>query len=335
MNTMRNLITDVPGLRIGNAQDEALGSGVTVAVFDKAAVASCAVMGGAPGTRETDLLEPDKVAPGIHAIVLSGGSAYGLDAAGGVQAYLREKGVGFPVGPALVPLVPQAVVFDLLNGGDKDWGRYSPYRELGYAAAADAGETFALGTAGGGFGATTVNLKGGLGSASVRTSAGHTVGAVAVVNSISSAVIGDGPHFWAADFEESAEFGGLGHPANLTPEMRELFWKGGRQPSTTIALVATDAILTKAQAKRLAIASHAGFSHALRFAHALYDGDTIFAASTGRRPFGDEAMEFTELTALAADCVARAIARGVYEATALPYAGAQAAWRDRFGPSAR
>src|SRR5919112_2341041 len=192
MTQRRNLITDVAGLRIGNAQDAALGSGVTVALFDEPAVASCFVMGGAPGTRETDLLDPDKVAPGVHGIVLSGGSAFGLDAASGVQAYLREQGVGFPVRDARVPLVSQAVIFDLANGGDKDWGRYPPYRELGYEAARQVGSTFQLGTAGGGYGATTVDLKGGLGSASAITSAGHTVGALVVVNSISSAIIGVG-----------------------------------------------------------------------------------------------------------------------------------------------
>jgi L-aminopeptidase/D-esterase-like protein len=331
MSTIRNLITDVPGLRVGNAQDVKLGSGVTVALFDEAAATSCAVMGGAPATRETDLLEPDKVVPGIHAVVLSGGSAFGLDAASGVQANLRQHGIGFPIGSAIVPLVSQAAVFDLINGGDKDWGLYPPYRELGFEAASNAAFEFELGTVGGGFGATTVNLKGGLGSASVKTSTGHTIGALVVVNSISTAVIGEGPHFWAAAFEEGDEFGGLGQPARTTPAQRELSWKGGRQPSTTIALIATDATLTKPQAKRLAVSSHGGFARALRFAHALYDGDTIFAASTGRRTLQDEAADFTEITALAADCVARAIARGVYEATALPYPGALPAWRDRFG----
>ena len=325
----RNLITDVPGLRVGNAHDERLGSGVTVALFDEAAVASGAVLGGAPGTRETDLLDPDKVAPGIQAIVLSGGSAFGLDAAGGVHAYLRERGLGFEVGSARVPLVPQAIVFDLLNGGDKDWGRYPPYRELGYEAATRAGHDFVLGTAGGGYGATTVNLKGGLGSASAVTPSGYTVGALVIVNAIASAIIGEGPHFWAGALEEGEEFGGLGLPARVTPAMRKLAWKGA--PSTTIALVATDAVLTKPQAKRLALASHGGLARALRFAHALTDGDVVFAAATGRNPLLDEVHDFIELTALATDCLARAIARGVYEATALPYAPAWPAWRDRFG----
>jgi L-aminopeptidase/D-esterase-like protein len=326
----RNLITDVEGLRIGNAHDPKLASGVTVAVFDQPAVASCAVLGGAPGTRETDLLEPDKLVPGVDAIVLSGGSAFGLDAASGVQAFLRERGRGFAVGSVRVPLVSQAVVFDLLNGGDKAWGLYPPYRDLGYEAAAQATLDFALGTAGGGYGATTVNLKGGLGSASATTASGHAIGAVVIVNAIASATIGDGPHFWAGAYEESEEFGGLGLPSRVTPDMRRLAWKGGPPPSTTIALVATDATLTKAQAKRLAVATHDGFAKALRFAHGLYDGDTVFAASTGLRPLGDPAAEFTEIAAVAADCMARAIARGVYEATALPFAGALPAWRDRF-----
>ena len=326
----RNLITDVAGLSVGNADDPALKSGVTAVICARPAVAGVAILGGAPGTRETDLLEPHNTVGHIDGLVLSGGSAFGLDAASGVQAFLRERGIGFAVRDALVPLVSQASSFDLVNGGDKNWGRYPPYRELGYEAARNAGQDFALGTAGGGYGATTANLKGGLGSTSAVTSAGHMVGALVVVNSVSSAVIGNGPHFWAGALEEGGEFGGHGHPDRVGPETRKLIWKGGPQPATTIALVATDAVLTKGQAKRLAIASHAGLARALRFSHALFDGDAIFAAATGRRPLRDEASEFTELTALAADCLTRAIARGVYEATALPYPGAQPAWRDLF-----
>mgnify|MGYP001331213219 CR=1 FL=1 len=330
MMTLRNLITDVPGLRVGNAQDETVASGVTVALFDAPTIASCAVLGGAPGTRETDLLEPDKMVPGIHGIVLSGGSALGLDAAGGVQAFLREREIGFQIGNTRVPLVSQAAVFDLLNGGNKDWGRYSPYRELAYEAAGNAGADFALGTAGGGYGATTVNLKGGLGSASTVTASGHTVGALVVVNSIASAVIGDGPHFWAGALEEGEEFGGHGLPGKVEPEHRRPFWKGGPQPATTIALVATDAVLTKAQAKRLALSTHAGLARALRFSNGLFDGDTIFTAATGVKPLADEATDFTYITVAAADCLARAIARGVYEATALPFEDALPAWKDLF-----
>jgi L-aminopeptidase/D-esterase-like protein len=330
MNQLRNLITDVRGLRVGNAEDRSLASGVTVALFDDVAVASSAVLGGAPGTRETDAIEPDTLVPGAHAIVLSGGSAFGLDAASGVQAYLREKGVGFPVGPVRVPIVPQAIVFDLLNGGDKNWGRYPPYRELGYEAAAGAALDFELGSVGGGAGATTANLKGGLGSASAVTTSGYTVGALVVVNSIASAVIGQGPHFWAGAFEEGSEFGGLGHPTRVTPETRTLTWKTGPQPATTIGLVATDAALGKGQTKRLAVAAHGGLAKGLRFAHALQDGDTVFAAATGFRPLQTEA-DLVEIAALAGDCLARAIARGVYEATRLPFAGAKPAWRDLYG----
>lgn len=206
-----------------------------------------------------------------------------------------------------------------------------PYREFGYEAARRASADFELGTAGAGYGATTANLKGGLGSASAMTSSGHMIGALAVVNSIASAVIGDGPHFWAGALEEGHEFGGLGLPTRVNLEQRKLAWKGGRQPATTVALVATDAILTKGQAKRLAVASHAGLARGLRASHALLDGDTVFAAATGLRSLGDEVAELMELTALGADCLTRAIARGVYEATALPYPGAQPAWRDRWG----
>lgn len=327
----RNRITDVPGVLIGNAHDERLASGVTVAVFEEPAVASCAVLGGAPGTRETRLLEPDTVTSGVDAVVLSGGSAFGLDAASGVQAWLRERGRGFLVGPIRVPLVPQAICFDLLNGGDKDWGRYPPYRELGYQATEAAGPDFALGTTGGGYGATTFDLKGGLGSASAVTPSGFTIGALVVVNAVASAIVGSGPHFWAAPFEIEAEFGGLGAPAFVTPAMRSLAWKGRREPATTIALVATDADLMKAMAQRVAIAAHGGLHKALRFAHALPDGDTVFAAATGRstRPVTIEAM--IEIGAIAGDCLARAIARGVHAAAALPFEDSLPAWRDRFG----
>ena len=227
MRTNRNLITDVPGLRIGNAQDQKLGSGVTVALFDEPAIASCAVIGGAPGTRETDLLEPDKMAPGVHAIVLSGGSALGLDAACGVQAFLRQKGIGFAVGPRSSRSYLRRSYSTCSTGATRIGVYRRPIGKWAFRRRSTAGLEFELGTAGGGYGATTVNLKGGLGSASVITSAGHAVGAIAVVNSISSAVIGDGPHFWAAALEEGAEFGGLGHPRTVTPAMRELFWKGG------------------------------------------------------------------------------------------------------------
>jgi L-aminopeptidase/D-esterase-like protein len=328
---MRNLLTDVVGIKVGCAQDPRLASGVTVMLFDTPAVASVSVSGGAPAGRDLDCLEPDAWVEGVDAIVLSGGSAYGLDAASGAQAWLRDKGRGFLIGDARVPIVPQAICFDLLNGGDKEWGRYPPYRELAYEACDASGSDIPLGTAGAGFGATTVDLKGGQGSASVRSRAGHVVAALAVVNAIGSAVIGGGPHFWAAPWEIGAEFGGLGTPARLTEADRALVWKGGRTLATTIGIVATDAVLTKAQAKRLAITAQGGLSKALRLAHALSDGDTIFAAATGRYPMADPKIDLIEIGALASDCLARAVARGVYAATALPFPRALPAWRDEFG----
>src|SRR5437763_4155178 len=179
---MRNLITDVPGVLVGHAHEPRLASGVTAIIFEEPAVASVDVRGGAPGTRETDLLEPHRTVERIDAVFLSGGSAFGLDAGAGVQAYLHERGRGFAIGEARVPLVCGAVLFDLLNGGDKNWGRFPPYRDLGYTAAANAAGDFKLGTAGAGYGATTVNLKGGVGSASAQTHDGATDGAIVAVN---------------------------------------------------------------------------------------------------------------------------------------------------------
>lgn len=328
---MRNLITDVPGLRIGNAGDLTLGSGVTAIVFDEPAVASVDVRGGGPGTRETDLLAPDETVGAIHAVTLSGGSAFGLDAAAGVMAALAEQGIGFPVGNARVPIVPGAVLFDLNNGGDKDWGRFPPYRDLGHAAASAAGLDFALGSAGAGTGATTVNLKGGLGSASMVAASGHVVGAVVAVNACGAATIADGPHFWSAPFERDAEFGGLGLPHPFPPVPDRPLLKGlPPGANTTIALVATDAVLTKAQCKRLAVMAHDGLARAIWPVHTPLDGDTIFAAATGRRPLEDPIFDLALIGSAVVASLARACARAVHEAVALPYPGSLPAWRDRW-----
>jgi hypothetical protein len=207
-----NLITDVTGLQVGNTHDSRLRSGITAVLFDQPAVAAVDVRGGGPGSRETDLLAPENTVQAIDALVLSGGSAFGLDAAGGVQARLREQGRGFAVRSARVPIVPAATLFDLLNGGDKRWGLFSPYRDFGVAAVDAAGRDFALGSAGAGFGATTADLRGGLGSASAFSPEGYTVGALVAVNAVGQATIGEGPHFWAAPYEIGSEFGGLGWP---------------------------------------------------------------------------------------------------------------------------
>jgi L-aminopeptidase/D-esterase-like protein len=244
---------------------------------------------------------------------------------------LREQGRGFAIGPVRVPIVPGAIVFDLLNGGNKDWGRFPPYRDLGFAAAANAGAEFRLGTAGAGFGATTVNLKGGLGSASAQTRDGATVGAIVAVNAVGSVTVGDGAHFWAAPFEQDGEFGGRGVAAPLPRDALAIRLKGGVRENTTIALVATDATLTKAQAKRLATVAHDGLARAIYPVHTPLDGDIVFAASTGKRPLALPLYAFAELGALAANVLSRAVARAIYEATALPFAGALPSWKDKFG----
>ncbi|WP_246725440.1 P1 family peptidase [Beijerinckia sp. L45] len=326
----RNTITDVPGLRVGQAEDPRIGSGVTAVVFDAPCVASVSVVGGAPGLRDTALLEPGMSVEHVDALVLSGGSAFGLDAMGGVQAWLREQGRGFRVRDAAVPIVPGAILFDLLNGGDKAWGPEPVYWHLGYRAAAAAALDVALGSVGAGLGATTATLKGGLGSASAVTSAGFTVAALVAVNALGSATLGGGPQFWAAPYERDAEFGGLGWPMPFPADALTLALKGAQPENTTIGVVATDAALTKAECKRLAVMAQDGLARALRPVHAALDGDTVFAAATARAR-EPSPVEQVEIGMLAADCMARAIARAVYEATALPFKAAQPSWRDRFG----
>lgn len=327
----RNLITDVAGVRVGHADNDKLGSGATVVLFDQPAIAAVDVRGGGPGTRESALLDPAMTVERIDAVTLAGGSAFGLDAASGTQAWLREHGRGFPVRTALVPIVPAAVVFDLLNGGDKNWGLYPPYREFGYAATAAAATDFTLGSAGAGLGATIADLKGGLGSASAQTADGTTVGALAVVNAVGSAVIGGGPHFWAAPYERDKEFGGRGLPTSIPQSALAFRTKGQPGENTTLVVVATDGTLTKAQTRRLAMMAQDGMARALRPIHTPLDGDLVFAAATGARPLADPMIALAELGSLAADVVARAIARGVYEARALAFPGAQPGWRDKFG----
>ena len=331
---MKNLLTDIPGVRVGHADDAALASGVTAVIFDQPAVASIDIRGGGPGTRDGALLDPVNTVERIDAIALSGGSAFGLEAGGGIQAWLAEHGRGFAVGDALIPIVPGAVQFDMLNGGNKKWGRFPPYRDLGYTAAAAATNgVFALGSIGAGLGATTANFKGGIGSASATTTDGIRVAAIASVNAVGSVNVGDGPWFWAAPFEIGSEFGGRGLPPSFTPDVLAMRLKGGPAATaienTTLAVVVTDAILTKAQVKRLAIISQTGFARAIYPVHAPLDGDAVFAAATCEKPV-DPLYGLTELGAVAANVVARAIARGVYEAKALPFAGALPSWKMRF-----
>jgi L-aminopeptidase/D-esterase-like protein len=327
---LKNLITGVPGLRVGHSQDERLGSGVTALIFEAPAIASIAVHGGAPGLRDAALLEPGMTIERVDALVLAGGSVYGLDSMGGVAAFLRESGRGYTVRDIKVPIVPGAILFDLLNGGDKNFGREPVYWHLGYRAAREAANDFALGSVGAGYGATIADLKGGIGSACDATAGGFRVGTLVAVNALGRATIGEGPHFWAAPYEKAGEFGGLGWPAPWPADALDFRIKGDAPENTTIAIVATDAALTKPEAKRLAIMAHDGMARALRPSHACLDGDTIFSAATGISRQVPILRDKTEIGMAAADCLARAIARAVYEAEPLPFPGALPSWRGKF-----
>jgi D-aminopeptidase len=291
------------------------------------------VMGGSPGSRETELLAPDKLVEHVDALVLSGGSAFGLDAASGVSDALRAAGRGFAVANVTVPIVPAAILFDLLNGGDKTW-RENPYRGLGARAYAAAGLDFMLGTAGAGVGATTAGLKGGLGSASLVLESGHTVAALVAANPTGSVTVGDGRHFWAAPFEADGEFGGFGPHIAALPladtarTKREYLSAVG---NTTIAIVATDADLSKAQLKRLAVAAQDGIARAVSPAHSLVDGDLVFSVSTAARPVEEPIFDLLRIGHAAAICVSRAIARAVYLATPRP-GDVFPTWHEKFGP---
>lgn len=333
----RNLITDVDGILVGNAQDDRLRSGVTVLRCETPSVASVDGRGGAPGTRDTELLKPVHRVERVDAICLSGGSAFGLSSTDGVMRWMRERGQGVAVGSAIVPIVPTAILFDLLNGGDKDWD-WPPYRELGYQATDKAAKDFALGTTGAGMGARAGHLKGGLGSASaVDPTSGLQVGALVAVNSVGYATMGEGPHFWAWALEQGDEFGGLAPPQHKlglqvghdrSDPLRVDPVRADPRANTTIAVVATNARLSKAQAERLAVMAQDGIARAIRPAHTPADGDTVFAVATGRHDLGNDPLALGELGTLAADCLARAIARGVYNAVSL---GAARSWRDVFG----
>ncbi len=325
----RNLITDVAGIRVGHAHDEKLASGVTVVLSESAAVTAASIFGGGPGTREVDAIDLEGSVGVADAIVLSGGSAFGLDAASGAQAFLREAERGFSIGPVRIPIVPQAILFDLINGCDKVWGRRSPYQELGFLAAASAGKDFALGSGGAGLG-TMVSagegrrIRGGLGSASAAVSglasvdgADVMVGALSAVNAVGSVTIADTPHFWAVPFEQGAEFGGLGlpHPWPEHASRPTFKFAAPERANTTLCVVATDAVLMHQQCKRLATMAGAGMARAIFPVFSSFDGDIVFALATGKTPLKDPQTALPWIGAAAANCLTRAIARGVYEAS--------------------
>ena len=318
----KNSLTDVAGLKVGNAEDRAVITGVTAIVCDTPAVCAAAVAGGGPGTRETDLLSAGTLVEAVDAIVLSGGSSYGLAAADGVAAALGADGRGYGLteqaGVPKSPIVPSAILYDLARGGDKAWGREPPYRTLGVAAYDAASEKFALGKAGAGLGAHAGTLPGGLGSASI-VSGETTVGAVAAVNCFGSAMMPGTDAYWAWPFEENGEFGGGRPPAEYsTPADDVRGTKLDSQPgqNTTIACVATDAALTPYQAQRVADMALSGFSRAIRPVFTPFDGDAVFvlATGTGTDLTGQSALTISTLGEFAASTLARSIARGVYEA---------------------
>jgi len=316
------MITDVPGVTVGHHTDLDGVTGCTVILLPPGTRASCAIVGSAPGTRETDALRPESVVNEIQAILLTGGSSFGLGATDGVMSWLREKERGLAMRDLIVPIVPTAVIFDIAIGEGLAYPRADDAR----AACEGAGSEVAEGSVGAGTGATTATVKGGLGSASALSSQGHRIAAIVAVNALGSATIGEGPHFWAAPFEIGQEFGGLGMPKTIDTRLR---LKGTNVTATTIGAIVTDAALTKAEAHRLSICGHDGLARALLPTHLPLDGDTVFAASTTKHK-RDDLQSFMELCHLATIVMARAIARGVYEATALPIEGTQPSWRDRF-----
>jgi L-aminopeptidase/D-esterase-like protein len=308
-----------------------------VLLADEALVAVADLRGGAPGSRELEVLDPINLVGRADAIVLSGGSVHGLDAASGVVAALRGDGRGFRMIPAAppAPIVPSAILFDLVNGGDKDWGEESPYRALGQKAYAAAGASFSLGSVGAGLGARAGGYKGGLGSASAVTDDGFTVGALVAVNSLGSPLMPGSDVFWAFPFEQNGEFGGrrpspdVVHDLDLPADMK------GALPgeSTTLAIVAIDADISAVELKRIAIMAADGFARALRPVHTPFDGDIVFGVTTAKRAVGEPRQRnIMRLGSIAADCVARAIARGVHEAQSL---GAMKSYRELFGAKTR
>jgi len=330
----RNALTDIDGLLVGNAQDADVRSGVTVVLAEKPLIASVDVRGGAPGTRDTDLLDPCRISAGVDAIVLAGGSEFGLEAASGVCAELSVRGRGVDAGPVPIPIVPAAILFDIAYGGDKNWGAMPPYRALGVTALNAAAADFALGNVGAGLGAKAGRLKSGLGTASVVDPvSGVTIAALIAANPLGSPVVPGSDSLWAWSLERNGELGCQPVPtgpiaANADAEFDNPLASVGA--NTVIGVVATDADLSKPEAHRLAVMAQDGFARAIRPSHTPFDGDVLFAIATGRRGLaeGDRPRSIARLGTFGADVVARAIARGVYEAESL---GRFPSYRSRHG----
>lgn len=327
----RNLITDVAGISIGQADDPKARTGVTVILPEGRATCAADVRGGGPGTRETDALNSWNLVHSVDAVVLAGGSVYGLAAADGVAAWLgahdRGYGMSQTAGVPKSPVIPAAILYDLANRGDKAWGLNPPYRELGLRAVESAGANFKLGMAGAGYGAEAGALKGGLGSASFVTNDGMTVGAIVAVNCLGSVVVPGGKNFWAGPFEIGNEFGGLGASARRVvgedwgqTKANPAAVNSGTRANTTIACIATDVDLDIDQMKRVTIMAQDGLARAIRPVHSPFDGDVVFGLSTAKQKIKGPSADFTvtRIGSIAADVLARAVARGVYEATLPP-----------------
>lgn len=283
-------ITDIGGLRVGQVACEKTITGVTAIIPDEPVAMGVDVRGGGPGTRDTDALDPTCLVERVHGVVLSGGSVFGLAAADGVIAALSEKGIGLPLGPRTVPVVPSAILFDLMNGGDKDWGTDAPYRGLGMQAVEALSYDVTEGRAGAGFGARAGAKAGGIGTASFETEDGLKVGAIVAVNSFGSVTDGSDVQFGDVDLPKLGFVGA----------------------NTTIAVIATNLTLDKAACKRLAMMAQDGLARSIRPIHTSFDGDTVFALSTASKPLdGELAPTMAVLGTLAADALARAVQKAV------------------------
>ncbi len=318
----KDSITDVPGIEVGHAQDEEALTGCTVVLCRKGAVAGVDVRGGAPGTRETDLLNPVNLVEKVHAVLLAGGSAFGLEAAGGVMRYLEERRIGFNAGVARVPIVPAAILFDL-NLGRKD---VRPTAEMGYQACLAASTAApSEGNVGAGCGAsvgklfgTALAMKSGLGSASLRIGGGLVVGAIVAVNALGDVIDPVGGEILAglrSGRVGPVRVGGKGYFADTLSVMKRPIARGvlrfATRSNTVIGVVATNARLTKSEATRVAQMAQDGVARAVRPAHTMLDGDTIFALSTAQR-----AADVTSVGAFAAEALTQAILRAVRAAAA-------------------
>ena len=334
---MRNLITDINGILVGCAEDKFLSTGVTILTTQKPVFAAVDIRGGGPGTRETEILKLESSIGRVDAIVLSGGSAFGLDASSEVQKLLLNDGKGYKVGQNLMPLVPSAVIFDLIPDKNYWMGKESIWKILARKAYKNLSKNFMLGSVGAGFGATTSTLKGGQGSAScnvtVSKKRNYVVGALVINNAVGNPLLNKGPNFLSGHLEIEKEFGGLGGSSKSFDGIirAKRINKSKNILNTIIGIVATNAPLNRMQLKRLAIMCQSGISRSIHPSHTPMDGDTIFALSTGLNEKNSSELDKFDLTILntvASDCFSRACNRAVYEAITI---NSVPSWKECFG----